>query len=57
MRGSSQDDRRDLFEALSFVAAAKVKPQIEAYPQTEANATLDRLAAGADSLFCTSTHG
>jgi 2-desacetyl-2-hydroxyethyl bacteriochlorophyllide A dehydrogenase len=46
IRGSSQDERRDLFEALAFVAAGKVKPKIEAYPLADANAALDRLAAG-----------
>ena len=38
LRGSSQDERRDLFEALALVAAGKVKPKIEAYPLAEANA-------------------
>ncbi len=46
VRGSTQDERRDLYEALGFVAAGKVKPRIEAYPLEDANAALDRLAAG-----------
>jgi D-arabinose 1-dehydrogenase-like Zn-dependent alcohol dehydrogenase len=46
LRGSSQDERRDLFEALALVAAGKVKPKIEAYPLAEANAARERLAAG-----------
>ncbi len=46
LRGSSQDERRDLFEALALVAAGKVKPKIEAYPLEEANAARERLAAG-----------
>ena len=32
LRGSSQDERSDLFEALQLVAAGKVKPNIETYP-------------------------
>jgi len=46
IRGSSQDERRDLFEALSFVATGKVKPRLETYPLADANAALDRLTAG-----------
>jgi len=46
IRGSSQDERRDLFEALSFVATGKVKPRLETYPLADANAALDRLIAG-----------
>jgi alcohol dehydrogenase len=46
IRGSSQDERRDLFEALSFVAAGKVKPRLETYALGDANAALGRLAAG-----------
>jgi D-arabinose 1-dehydrogenase-like Zn-dependent alcohol dehydrogenase len=46
VRGSVQDERRDLFEALQLVAAGKVKPKIEAYPLADANAARDRLEAG-----------
>jgi D-arabinose 1-dehydrogenase-like Zn-dependent alcohol dehydrogenase len=46
IRGSVQDERRDLFEALSLVAAGKVRPTVEAYPLAEANSVRDRLAAG-----------
>lgn len=46
LRGSSQDERADLHEALQLVAAGKVKPAIETYPLAEANAVRERLAAG-----------
>lgn len=46
LRGSSQDERRDLFEALSLVAAGKVKPQLETYPLAKANEVRERLEAG-----------
>ena len=37
LRGSSQDERSDLYEALQLVASGKVKPAIETYPLAEAN--------------------
>jgi D-arabinose 1-dehydrogenase-like Zn-dependent alcohol dehydrogenase len=46
LRGSSQDERADLYEALQLVAAGKVKPAVETYPLGEVNAVRDRLAAG-----------
>jgi D-arabinose 1-dehydrogenase-like Zn-dependent alcohol dehydrogenase len=46
IRGSAQDERRDLFDALALVAAGKVTPKIESYPLAEANTALERLAAG-----------
>jgi len=46
LRGSSQDERSDLWEALQLVASGKVKPVIETYPLEEANAVRDRLEAG-----------
>jgi D-arabinose 1-dehydrogenase-like Zn-dependent alcohol dehydrogenase len=46
MRGSSQDERSDLFEALELVAKGKVKPVIETYPLARANEVRERLAAG-----------
>lgn len=46
LRGSSQDERSDLWEALQLVASGKVKPAIEAYPLEKANEVRDRLAAG-----------
>ncbi|HZS41831.1 MAG TPA: alcohol dehydrogenase catalytic domain-containing protein [Polyangia bacterium] len=46
LRGSSQDERRDLYEALQLTASGKVKPVIESYPLEQANAVRDRLAAG-----------
>ncbi|HVO17616.1 MAG TPA: alcohol dehydrogenase catalytic domain-containing protein [Anaeromyxobacter sp.] len=45
-RGSSQDERSDLVEALELVAAGKVKPALEIYPLEKANEVRDRLAAG-----------
>ena len=46
LRGSSQDERADLYEALQLVAAGKVKPAVETYPLGEVNAVRERLAAG-----------
>ena len=46
MRGSSQDERSDLFETLTLAAAGKVKPKIELYPLAEANHVRERLQAG-----------
>jgi D-arabinose 1-dehydrogenase-like Zn-dependent alcohol dehydrogenase len=37
LRGSRQDECGDLFEALSQVAAGKVKPIVETYPLAKAN--------------------
>jgi D-arabinose 1-dehydrogenase-like Zn-dependent alcohol dehydrogenase len=46
LRGSSQDERSDLFEALQLVAKGKVKPKLETYGLAEVNKALDRLVAG-----------
>ena len=46
LRGSSRDERSDLYEALQLVAAGKVRPAIETYPLAQANAVRERLAAG-----------
>jgi D-arabinose 1-dehydrogenase-like Zn-dependent alcohol dehydrogenase len=46
LRGSSQDERSDLYEALQLVARGKVKPKLETYGLTEVNAALDRLMTG-----------
>ena len=46
LRGSSQDERRDLFEALNLVARGKVKPALELYPLDKVNEVRERLAAG-----------
>src|SRR5262249_1316069 len=46
LRGSSQDERSDLFEALQLVASGKVKPIIETYPLDRANEARERLEAG-----------
>jgi D-arabinose 1-dehydrogenase-like Zn-dependent alcohol dehydrogenase len=43
LRGSSQDERSDLFEALSLVARGKVKPIIETYPLDRINEARQRL--------------
>jgi 2-desacetyl-2-hydroxyethyl bacteriochlorophyllide A dehydrogenase len=47
LRGSSQDERSDLFEALAYVASGKVKPRVEVYPLEKANDALERLTSGA----------
>ncbi len=46
LRGSTQDERRDLFEALHLVARGKVKPALELYPLDRVNEVRERLAAG-----------
>jgi 2-desacetyl-2-hydroxyethyl bacteriochlorophyllide A dehydrogenase len=46
LRGSSQDERSDLFEALALVAQGKVKPRIELYPLEKVNEVLPRLQSG-----------
>jgi D-arabinose 1-dehydrogenase-like Zn-dependent alcohol dehydrogenase len=46
LRGSTQDERSDLFEALTLVAAGKVAPTIETYPLERVNEVRERLAAG-----------
>jgi len=46
LRGSSQDERSDLYDALQLVASGKVKPVLETYPLEQANAVRERLAAG-----------
>lgn len=45
LRGSSQDERSDLFETLNLAAAGKVKPRIELYPLARANEVRERLEA------------
>jgi 2-desacetyl-2-hydroxyethyl bacteriochlorophyllide A dehydrogenase len=46
LRGSSQDERRDLVEALELVACGKVKPVLEVYPLEKVNEVRERLEAG-----------
>jgi D-arabinose 1-dehydrogenase-like Zn-dependent alcohol dehydrogenase len=46
LRGSSQDERADIHEALQHVASGKVKPMLELYPLDKANDVRERLAAG-----------
>lgn len=46
LRGSSQDERADLAEALKHLASGKVKPRIETYPLDKVNEVRERLAAG-----------
>jgi D-arabinose 1-dehydrogenase-like Zn-dependent alcohol dehydrogenase len=46
LRGSSQDERSDLFEALQLVAGGKVKPILETYPLARANDARQRLESG-----------
>jgi D-arabinose 1-dehydrogenase-like Zn-dependent alcohol dehydrogenase len=56
LRGSSQDERSDLIEALELVAAGKVKPLLEVYPLGKANDVRDRLAAGKVRYRAVLTH-
>jgi len=57
LRGSSQDERSDLVEALELVAAGKVKPMLETYPIGKVNEVRDRLAAGKVRYRAVLTHG
>jgi D-arabinose 1-dehydrogenase-like Zn-dependent alcohol dehydrogenase len=45
-RGSSQDERADLHEALALAAAGKVKAKVELYPLARVNEARERLQAG-----------
>ena len=46
LRGSSQDERSDLHEALLLVASGKVKPVLETYPLDRINEARERLESG-----------
>ena len=46
LRGSTQDERSDLFETLTLAAAGKIKPKIELYPLARANEVRERLQEG-----------
>ncbi len=46
LRGSSQDERSDLREALLLVAQGKVKPVLETYPLDRVNDARERLESG-----------
>lgn len=46
LRGSSQDERSDLREALVLVAQGKVKPILETYPLDRVNEARERLESG-----------
>jgi D-arabinose 1-dehydrogenase-like Zn-dependent alcohol dehydrogenase len=46
LRGSSQDERADLYQALQLTAAGKVTPKVELYPLARANEARERLGAG-----------
>jgi len=57
LRGSSQDEKSDLIEALELVAAGKVKPMLETYPIDKVNEVRDRLAAGKVRYRAVLSHG
>jgi hypothetical protein len=46
LRGSTQDERSDLHEALQPLARGKIKPRLETYPLSPVNEVRERLAAG-----------
>ena len=56
LRGSSQDERADLIEALELVAAGKVKPALEVYPLDRVNEVRERLEAGKVRYRAVLTH-
>lgn len=57
LRGSSQDERSDLFEALQLVARGKVKPVIETYPLARINEARERLETGKVRYRAVIQHG
>jgi D-arabinose 1-dehydrogenase-like Zn-dependent alcohol dehydrogenase len=57
LRGSSQDERSDLHEALSLLAAKKVKPRIETYPLAKVNEVRQRLEEGKVRYRAVLQHG
>jgi D-arabinose 1-dehydrogenase-like Zn-dependent alcohol dehydrogenase len=56
LRGSSQDERSDLVEALELVASGKVKPALEVYPLEKVNEVRERLEAGKVRYRAVLTH-
>ncbi len=56
LRGSSQDERIDLIEALELVASGKVKPMIEVYSLVQVNEVRARLEAGQVRYRAVLTH-
>jgi D-arabinose 1-dehydrogenase-like Zn-dependent alcohol dehydrogenase len=57
LRGSSQDEKSDLIEALELVASGKVKPVLEVYPLEKANEVRERLEAGKVRYRAVLQHG
>ena len=57
LRGSTQDERSDLFEALEYLAAGKVTPKIETYPLAKVNEVRERLSAGKVRYRAVLQHG
>ncbi|HEX7599141.1 MAG TPA: alcohol dehydrogenase catalytic domain-containing protein [Polyangia bacterium] len=57
LRGSSQDERSDLSEALELVASGKVKPMLETYSISKINEVRERLAQGKVRYRAVLTHG
>jgi 2-desacetyl-2-hydroxyethyl bacteriochlorophyllide A dehydrogenase len=57
LRGSTQDERSDLFEALELVAKGKVKPAIETYPLNDVNKAFARLESGKVRYRAVLMHG
>ena len=57
LRGSTQDERSDLFEALQLVASGKVKPVIETYPLARINDARERLETGKVRYRAVVQHG
>jgi D-arabinose 1-dehydrogenase-like Zn-dependent alcohol dehydrogenase len=56
LRGSSQDEKSDLVEALDLVAAGRVKPVLETYPIAKVNEVRERLAQGRVRYRAVLTH-
>jgi D-arabinose 1-dehydrogenase-like Zn-dependent alcohol dehydrogenase len=46
IKGSKQNDRRDLMEVLALAAAGRVRPVLEVYPLREVNRAVERLVDG-----------
>lgn len=57
LRGSSQDERSDLFAALQLVASGKVKPVLETYSLARINEARERLETGKVRYRAVVQHG
>lgn len=57
IKGSTQNNRSDLMEALQLVASGKVKPILEVYPLSKANEVFQRVDSGKVRFRAVLQHG